>query len=174
VPTPKTFAFTGPVPDPAAAYPRDPQGNQVVNFAREQVWLAANPSRVGNVHVFDLSDRNLPNFRLDAFVVSTRVLDPRAADGWRVELYETSTGGFYNAGLLDRWREAQGDPALENALLLGLLAGDAEDTPAARAILRGLVLPDVSDLDEVWRPDFEPVTFAAASGLLHVMAKWQA
>ena len=153
--------FTGPVSQPLWRFRADSPTDPIVPDA-ELTWLRENPQQVARIRRVDRRIDGKLKRTIPTFAMSVRILDPREAEGWRVAFIHLPGNAPYNLDseeTLDAvWRSVAHDPFKENDFVLTALNEAVYTGEAwAEAVLRSLVLPDLSGLDpKGWGQDFTP------------------
>ena len=139
--------FVGPLPDLARIYAPD------LALSSDAVWLRDNPEAIARVRAF--RDDTRTDKRV--ILLSVRLIDPAAPDGWRPAFVEGHSGQW-GSPAFQTWQDNPDDVMAANDLALSVLTADADvEGGHALTALSGLALPDLSELPPHWRGQFAPV-----------------
>lgn len=138
------YRFNGPLPDLNRIYPAD------LALPSDRQWLTDNPEAVARVRHF----RDEARVDQRVILLTLRVYDATAPDGWRVAYVEAHPA-HYSGPAFQIWLRTHPGMVVTNALVLSMLAADADtDGGNAATALALLVVPDLSALCSYWRPQF--------------------
>lgn len=157
------YRFTGPLPDLGRIYAPD------LALSSDPGWLLDNPEAVARIRAF--RDDTRTDKRV--ILLTVRVLDPSAPDGWRPAYVEVHSG-HWDAPAFRAWQDHPGDMMSANDFALTVLTADADvDAGHALTALGGLALPDTTELPRHWRNQFQRLALGAPSLELKPQAEVQ-
>jgi len=147
------YRFIGPKPDLTRIYAAD------LALPSDPAWLRDNPEAVARIRAF--RDDTRTDRRV--ILLTVRLLDPSAPDGWRPAYVEVHSG-HWDAPAFRSWQENPGDLVADNDFALTVLTADADvDAGHALTALGGLVLPGPTELPPHWRAQFAPIAARSAA-----------
>lgn len=139
--------FNGPLPDLNRLY--DPN----LALQSDAQWLSDNPEAVARVRAF--RDDTRTDKRV--ILLTVRLLDPSAPDGWRPAYIEVHPA-HWGCPAFHTWQDRPGDMMAANDFALSALTADADvDAGHALTALGGLALPDLTELPHHWRVQFSAI-----------------
>jgi hypothetical protein len=145
MPTFTQHRYRGPLPNITTMYPAE------LALPSDAQWLRDNPEAVARIRVFRDDTRR----ERRALLFAVRLHQPGGHDGFQVGYVEAHPAHL-TSDALSAWQDA---PTILNAnqLALSVLAADAEaDGGHALTALQFLVLPDLSEIPDLWRGHFHP------------------
>lgn len=147
------YRFTGPLPNLTRIYAAD------LALRSDPAWLRGNPEAVARIRAF--RDDTRTDRRV--ILLTVRLLDPSAPDGWRPAYVEVHSG-HWDAPAFRAWQDHPGDMVADNDFALTVLTADADvDAGHTMTVLGGLVLPDLTELPPRWRTQFAPIAVRSAA-----------